>query len=286
MYKNRAYIIKNRTNLHAGSGDTNFGIVDKEVQRDTLSALPVIHASSLKGALRYHFESQLAPSNAEAQQNETKPSTVEAVFGSEKKQLQGMVRFIDAKLLFLPLRSDKKPFYHVTSLSTLREFADFMKTMGIDVDLTLPPQSDTSYVVGSEKEVTVEDVKCQGKEADISSLKTLFGIENLAVFNDEDFNEALGALPVIARNSLEDGRSENLWYEEVVPRESIFYTVFSYYDNFNEEGADRRGKVDRTHYLKAFGRFEEKLLADLVQIGANESIGYGVCTFTKLGGER
>jgi len=284
MYKNRAYIIKNKTNLHAGSGDTNFGIVDKEVQRDTIGNAPVIHASSLKGALRYHFESQLATDNASAQEGETKPSTVEAVFGSEAKQLQGMVRFIDAKLLFLPLRSNKKPFYHVTSLAHLEQFVDFLKCMNIQLELPLPKAQEKSYVVGKEDAV-VEDVFCQGYDIALDEIKTLFGIENLAVFNEEDFNEALNALPVIARNSLENGKSENLWYEEVVPRESIFYTVLSYYDNFNEEGADRRGKVDKTYYTKAFNRFEEQLLHDLVQIGANESIGYGVCRFLALGGE-
>jgi CRISPR-associated protein Cmr4 len=48
MYNNKAYIIKTKTNLHVGSGDINFGIVDNEVQRDTITNLPVINASSLK----------------------------------------------------------------------------------------------------------------------------------------------------------------------------------------------------------------------------------------------
>jgi len=285
MYKHKAYIIKNRTNLHAGSGDTNYGIVDKEVQRDTISTAPVIHASSLKGALRYHFESLQASSNASAQDGEAKPFTVEAVFGSEEKQQQGMVRFSDARLLFLPLRSDKKPFYHVTSLACLEQFVAFLQTMNIAVDLPLPDSHPESYVVGAEGPVVVENVVCAGRDVPVDAIKKLFGIEHLAIFNDEDFNEALTSLPVIARNSLEDGKSVNLWYEEVVPRESLFYTVLSYYDNFNEQGADRRGKVDKTYYTKAFRRFEEQLLTDLVQIGANESIGYGVCTFSSLGGE-
>ena len=55
MYKNEAYIIRTKTNLHAGSGDTNFGIVDKQVQRDSISNLPIINSSSLKGAIRDHF---------------------------------------------------------------------------------------------------------------------------------------------------------------------------------------------------------------------------------------
>jgi CRISPR-associated protein Cmr4 len=285
MYKNKAYIIKNITNLHAGSGDTNFGIVDKEVQRDTVSPLPVVNASSLKGALRYHFESQMAANNQTEDPKEVKPSTIDVVFGSEEKQTQGFVKFIEARLLFLPLRSNKRPFYHVTSRAALEQFVQMMEAMGVRVDIEIPPYNEKSYVVHGESGTVIEDVLCETKEFSIPRLQALFGIENLAVFNDEDFNEALSALPVIARNKLDNGKSENLWYEEVVPRESLFYTCMCYYDNFNQEGADRRGKSDRSYYLKAFERFEKRLLDDNIQIGANESIGYGICRFRRIGGE-
>ena len=46
------YTIEAITNLHVGSGDVNYEIVDKEIQRDTATTLPTIHASSLKGAIR------------------------------------------------------------------------------------------------------------------------------------------------------------------------------------------------------------------------------------------
>jgi len=276
-------MIKNRTNLHAGSGDNNFGIVDKEIQRDSISSNPVIHASSLKGAIRDHFNLQKADSNNTEDNSKVKPFTMETVFGTESEQ-QGLVKFIDAKLLFLPLRSDKKPFYHVTSKAMLQQVGAFLQSMHISLEMEDLPQSDESYVVGSQNDVTVEDVLCQGKDIDVSKLKKLFGIENLAIFNDEDFNEALSSLPVIARNKLLNGKSDNLWYEEIVPRESIFYTVLCYYDNFNESGADKRGKTDRTQFIKAYRNFEKKLLADNIQIGANESIGYGICKFTSLGG--
>lgn len=40
------------TNLHVGSGEANFNIVDREVETDPVTGLPIIHASGLKGALR------------------------------------------------------------------------------------------------------------------------------------------------------------------------------------------------------------------------------------------
>lgn len=271
MYINKAYMIKTKTNLHVGSGDTNFGIVDKQVQRDSITNLPVINASSLKGSLRDHFNDLI---NA----NNTSKEFVK-LFGDEN---QGLIKFIDAKLLFLPLRSNMRPFYHTTSISNLKAMQEFLNDMGITIDIDSLQENDRSVVLDSKK-ATVEDVECASSQADFSKVKTLFGIQNLAIFTDEDFNEAVSNLPVIARNKLNNGRSENLWYEEVVPRESIFYTLFNFYDNFNEEGKDKRGKTDKTVFEKQYKEFEKKLLNDHVQIGANASIGYGICTFTQIG---
>lgn len=44
------WLIQAISNLHAGKGDADFGIIDKHVQRDPVTGLPVIFASSIKGA--------------------------------------------------------------------------------------------------------------------------------------------------------------------------------------------------------------------------------------------
>ena len=49
------YAVKCLTNLHMGSGDTNFNIVDNEVQKDPVTQMPIMHSSGIKGALRDHF---------------------------------------------------------------------------------------------------------------------------------------------------------------------------------------------------------------------------------------
>ncbi len=281
MYKNKAYIIRTKTNLHAGSGNTNFGIVDNEVQRDTITNLPIIQASSLKGSLKDHFDDWIEDAKRKEEEKELSISKhFTKLFGDENSQ--GLVRFIDAKLLLLPLRSNKKPFYHVTSVENLENMKKLLKDFDIelDLDLTALPKNE-SFVVGDDKDVIVEDVKCKSKTINIDAIKKFFGIKNLAIFNDEDFNEAVTNLPVIARNNLEG--EGNLWYEEVVPRESIFFTVFNYYDNFNDQGADRRGKTDKSVYKKQIKKFENRLLKDTIQIGANASIGYGLCDFFPLG---
>lgn len=68
------------------------------------------------------------------------------------------------------------------------------------------------------------------------------------------------SLPIIARNCLENGESVNLWYEQVLPSKSLLGVVIQ---TENETDLDAlNGKV--------------------VQIGANATIGYGYCKFTKL----
>lgn len=87
MYTNKAYIIKTKTNLHAGSGDTNFGVVDNEVQRDSITNLPVINSSSLKGAVRDHFKDFLVETNETINNTEVKPFVFSTIFGDEQKNL-------------------------------------------------------------------------------------------------------------------------------------------------------------------------------------------------------
>ena len=316
MYKNRAYIIRTKTNLHVGSDGTNFGIVDKEVQRDTITNIPVINASSLKGAIRDHFSDMLAATNdLPIGSDAVKPFVFRTIFGDEQKEdtpenrkkvsekdkakllnkedyrvynklpKHGLVKFLDAKLLFLPLRSNKKPFYHVTSIATLEEMQNLLESFGIKLSLGTLKAQKRSVVVDKEMAV-VEDVECESTSEDFSQLKEFFGIKNLAIFNDEDFNEAVSNLPVIARNKVAtkaDKSDSNLWYEEVVPRESIFYTTLCYYDNLDDATQDKRNRADRRKFENAYKLFEEKLLKDDIQIGANTSIGYGICNFVKRG---
>lgn len=98
------YKIKVLTNLHAGSGDAGFGIVDKLVQRDAATSLPCIYASGLKGALKEYFK------------NEGK-SWISDVFGDMEEEDKkggtkpGAFRFLSADLLAIPVPQDESPYY-------------------------------------------------------------------------------------------------------------------------------------------------------------------------------
>ncbi|WP_456389980.1 type III-B CRISPR module RAMP protein Cmr4 [Hydrogenimonas sp.] len=299
MYKTSPYLIRNLTNLHAGSGDTNYGIVDKQIQRDTASRLPIAHASSIKGAIRDHMTHRLEKPNEETGKMELSNNAkfkLRAIFGAEesaKKEndqenqtpdkldhlpKQGLVTFFDARMLFVPMRSDKRPFYHVTSAATLNDARDWLETLGIKN--LWPEISQSRSVVYDQEKAMVEEVECATATADekIEKIKAFFGIQHLAIFGDEDFSQLLESLPVIARNKLNNGQSVNLWYEEVLPRQSILLTALSEYALFD--------KGDREDFEKAFKKLHETLEKDLIQIGANASIGYGLCRFERKGEER
>lgn len=74
----------------------------------------------------------------------------------------------------------------------------------------------------------------------------------LEYFADDD------RLPVIARNYLEDGISGNLWYEQVLPRKSRLASFVLYDGEMNPS-------------------FVTAVSDSIVQIGANATVGYGLC---------
>ena len=69
------------------------------------------------------------------------------------------------------------------------------------------------------------------------------------------------SLPVVARNCLENGKSVNLWYEEIVPHKSLFYFVVM------EEDSDK----------DCLDLFINTVNEKIIQFGGNASIGYGLC---------
>jgi len=118
-YKKRLFMIENITNMHIGSGEANFGIVDNLVQRDAITGFPTIHSSSLKGALREFFE------YSESE------SFMKFVFGDEDKN-PGNVRFFQADFLGMPLRSSGVPYLFGTSIQMLKNLLSFADKLGID----------------------------------------------------------------------------------------------------------------------------------------------------------
>ncbi|GAA0182524.1 type III-B CRISPR module RAMP protein Cmr4 [Clostridium sediminicola] len=261
--KSSFYIITALTNMHVGSGENNFNIIDNEVQKDVLTGYPVINSSSLKGSLREYCKNKL---------NE------DYIFGSHKSI--GMYKFFSGKLLCIPVRSTYRTFYRATCFGILEELLETIKDFNINncdklkkeihALIKLHVNKNSALILkadnkNEEKISRIEDLSAQENDElriNIGEITKVFG-EDLVLLNDGDFNAIVKNLPVVARNCLDNGESKNLWYEEIVPRESRFYFQVI------------KGEKDD-------GQFDKVLQENIVQIGGNSTIGYGYTKILKL----
>ena len=270
--KSYAYIIRSVSNIHVGSGDTNYGVIDNLVQRDPINDYPCINPSSLKGALREYFKYNGSTYISHIFGNEKAESE-----DAEKKLLNaGAFHFDMGYLLTIPVRSDKVPFIHCTSKKILEQFAEHLELYGdnskLQGELTtfineLNDKDEAVVFDGDLVGAFLEEHDCKTTKSNAASwgnVAQLLNSRNLAIVSDEKFKEIISSLPVIARNNLENGESKNLWYEEIVPRESRFYTIVQH--------DSRSSKVDAATLTTHFNGMVTK---NLVQIGANASVGYG-----------
>lgn len=235
------------TNLHVGSGEVNYNIIDNEVQKDPVTKLPNINSSSIKGALRDYF------SNSE---NINRKNAVDEIFGKDNA---GRVKIFSANMLARPLRISKGNgyFLKVTSKEIINQFHDFLSNFSIDtLKLDKEIKENIVYTTAKNSNIEVEGLKVT--TIDEQKLVELFGCD-IGIISDNNFKQF--DLPVLARNRLENGISKNLWFEEVVPSNSVFYFVAlipdDLYDLFNLDG-------------------------EIVQFGANASIGYGYCKIVEV----
>lgn len=268
--KTQMYIITAKTHLHVGSGNSNAGVIDNLVQRDPADNLPCIFSSSLKGAFREYFE--VGPVK-----NKT---LADIIFGEGKnKDSQGTKKgshiFHQASLLSIPARSNVKLFYHATCKSVLEKFIEDAELFGLKVnslkdEINSLPEVKEKAIISHDTidNMQIEDyfIFDEYKTTDVPNLIKLLGTD-IVIFSDEDFKDLCSDynLPVIARNNLENGQSKNLWYEQIVPRQAKFY----FFTATNCETDN----------------FDEHVRGKNVQIGANASIGYGVCTISNFKSE-
>lgn len=222
----RVFKITAKTNLHVGNeSGGDFTIIDKAIQRDPLTGLPCINSSSLKGAINEYCCKVL----------NWKEDDLIRVFGSDKGKRKndtqkGEAIFFDAKLLFLPQQDENTLYHYVTTQNIINMMNERISLLGSGIRFNLP----ASYRNGS-LSLSVEPIEDKVMEVCCS-----------------DDN-----LPIIARNVLDNGESKNLWYEQVLPAETVLYTIIQ------EKGNDLANALD----------------GKIVQIGANATIGYGYCEF-------
>lgn len=246
----KAYLIQCITNLHVGSGDTNYGIIDKMVQRDPVTEYPTIHASSLKGALREHFEQKWGKDDEK----------VNAVFGTETGENEsGTHIFLNADLVALPVRCTQRQY----ALGFDKKLVDFVNTKSGNIlgkkifSISVDETSDKLFGV-SGSGYYAEDYELRSEPFDNPfSFDQEIINHQFATFQTSHFEQLVKNLPVVARNKV--GEDKNLWYEEIVPHQTVFLTFI---------GSNQGNTA-----------FDKVLTSGLIQIGANATVGYGLCKF-------
>lgn len=270
--------IECKSNLHVGSGKANYGVIDQLVQRDATYQYPTIHASSLKGAIKEHC-------------HHLPFGSMKHVFGSEKGSSDtqvGQYKFFDAMLLCIPVRCDKRAFVHITCPNILKFLRDSLPLDNVirknlnDLSNIFSSENNTDAYCFTESldNATVEDFDIESSFVSekqnlfTDELKLLFKYD-IVILKNELFDRLTNDLhlPVIARNYLQNGESKNLWYEQVVPRLSRFWsrTIHPKVEQQDEDNKDK-------------DLFNGVLFKDntIVQIGANGSVGYGYSSFSKI----
>jgi CRISPR-associated protein Cmr4 len=171
----KAYLIQCITNLHVGSGDATYGIVDKLVQRDAVYSYPTIHSSSLKGSLREHFENAWVKNDQD----------ITEIFGKKTNNdddaQSGSLNFLNADLVALPVRCSHMQFALTMSKQSI-ELVNNKAMMLIDKKL-LVEQTDENKLFTKDDvgEVYLEDDNLQ-KATYMSPLSEKITVENLERF--------------------------------------------------------------------------------------------------------
>lgn len=267
--KAAAYLIECITDLHAGSGDATFGVIDNLVQRDSITEMPTINSSSIKGALREYFAHSW---NVEA--NKENQKKLDYIFGPDTTRNEnaeaniGHYKFFPADLIVLPVRSSENvPYYRATAPFLKAEIERKSEFFGLKLNFPdYPDQNNSSSCfpkINQGKSTLLEDYQAH-LDKEVPQKHENLG-DNLAWFTDAQMKQLAQSLPVIPRNKLENGKSKNLWYEEVVPRESRF--IFFVLET-KENQKDFHETIQSVN--------------SPIQIGGNASIGRGYVTIKKI----
>ncbi len=259
------------TSIHPGAG-RSVGVVDLPVAREAATDYPVLVGSSLKGALK-----QWA--------NEHNSLEKDHLFG--KQEGAGALLISDARLLLLPVRSLDTAYKWVTCLHLLERFQRDAKRAGLSVDFELPDPQEGEAIATKEGDLFLEErqFKCTPKP-DSTIIKALESIiphattrsrlgTQLVILHDDDFAWfARYGLAVNARNVLDEKTksSKNLWYEETLPPDSLFYAVLS---DRNPNGTSAVTTLDKPLNTKPY-----------LQAGGNETVGMGWFAVSVLGTDR
>lgn len=269
------YALVPKTDLHVGAGGEVAGIIDNLVQRNSTTGFPCINNSSLKGAVKQHAHNNNMLNIKEIFGSDTSVNTGTAQDDSQ----QGNTAFGQAELLALAVPSDKTMFLLITCGEVLDLYLENLQLYGIDVTKVEPLfakinranailcQEYAGAYLPLNRPIGANVINVTEPEKLL--LKEIFGYhyKRLAVISNQDFIELTSDfyLPVAAHNAIDDGKSDNLFYTQNLPMQSVFYFI-NVSKNTSED-------TTLTNCICGNG---------LVHIGAHYSTSQGFCKINKV----
>lgn len=218
------------TSIHPGS-ESSTGVVDLPIAREVTTDYPVITGSSLKGAFRERFEDR----------KDKKES--DKIFGEQNRA--GDISVSDGRILLLPIRTLIGHYKWVTCPYILDRFFRDLKLAGYKKEEVKIPEIKHGKALyhGTNEEIFLEEITFTLQESGdlleklTKIIKPLLYhkslrdrlLKQLVIISDDEFAYfAKYGIEVRARNKLcsETKTSENLWYEECLPPDTLFYTLF------------------------------------------------------------
>lgn len=272
-----------QTALHPGSG-TALGVVDLPIQRERHTQWPTIYGSSLKGILR-----QACTALGE--------EIVDTIFGpsnSTANPYAGALSITDARTVAFPVRSLKGGFAWITCWDVLERLSRDMRLYK-NVDLPCLPEvapgtdnllcaPECPLVI--DNSILLEEFAFQVHYGEsvlswaewlahgLSSpeLRKLF-TSRLVLLHQDDFTHFVRfATEVTARISLDPQTKTTkkgaLFYEEFLPSETLLYSVVIAAESRNPKHPMKAKDILKTLH---------DALPSVLQIGAGETIGKGLC---------
>lgn len=305
------------TPTHCGTGQAA-GAVDLPIAREKHTELPVLPATTLKGVARDAFERNVTDEGEKKKVGGLFGPKIEAG-GTGDEHQAGKLVFCEGKLLAFPTRSLNRPFLFATARILIERLSRDLRAFGFGAlaeKIQLPSTAGVlvadSALAG--KPLVVEDLVYDGSEVraapEVSFLgETFAGFlpekekdtrqrlqRSLLVLPDDDFVSLVQrAVPVQARIALTGGKTTdkwynpekkkdetgNLWYEEALPADCLFVAFIT--ERFQHRAANDKGGGGPIVEWKDFWDRREQLAS--VQIGGNETVGYGRTWWTAVAQE-
>jgi len=245
MYKKSALLtFYAETPIHMGAGQS-VSYVDLPIQRERHTSFPVLWASGIKGVIR---DLALREWNDK--------DKVEIIFGPQDgSDFASCISITDAKILLYPVRSVKGVFAWITCPFVLKRFKEDLKAVGVEFkhnnqEIQIPDVSDDKVFIAN------DNLKIQGQN-NVALEEFVFGAEvkdevnklaeklmkfipqndltnnlanHLAIVSNNVFKDFVNyAVEIRTRIRIDQAlgtvKSGALFSEELIPSESIFYSL-------------------------------------------------------------